>query len=134
MLVSLLDFLDNAYSGSARSTLLRESSNEMVGNARHLYLMKAEILINRKIIENSWFTNSKMNKKKIKSKSHHKVFVFIIYSEVTLTFKCTTLLQTASALLSGGFFSSNQENSGFICTKVWKKLNNQIKLELEIKF
>ena len=64
MLVSLLDFLDNALSGSARSTLLRESSNEMFGNARHLYLMKAEILINRKIIENSWFTNSKMNKKK----------------------------------------------------------------------
>ena len=134
MLVSLLDFLDNAYSGSARSTLLRESSNEMVGNARHLYLMKGEILINGKIIEKSWFTNSKMNKKKIESKSHHKVFVLIIYSEVTLTFKCITLLQTVSALLSGGFFSSNQENSVFICTKVWKKLNNQIKLELEIKF
>ena len=96
--------------------------------------MKGEILINGKIIEKSWFTNSKMNKKKIESKSHHEVFVLIIYSEVTLTFKCITLLQTVSALLSGGFFSSNQENSVFICTKVWKKLNNQIKLELEIKF
>ena len=53
MLVSLLNFLDNAYSGSARSTLLRESSNQMVGIARHLYLMNGEFLINGKIIENS---------------------------------------------------------------------------------
>ena len=65
--------------------------------------MKGEILINGKIIEKSWFTNSKMNKKKIESKSHHKVFVLIIYSEVTLTFKCITLLlvhcyQVASSL------------------------------------
>lgn len=84
MLVSLLDFLDKAYSGSARSTLLRESSNQMVGIARHLYLINSEFLIDGKIIENSWFTNSKMNKKKIKSKSHHKVFVFIIYFEVNV--------------------------------------------------
>ena len=42
---SLLDFPNNAYSGSARSTLLRKSSNQIAGTARHLYLINNNVFI-----------------------------------------------------------------------------------------
>ena len=34
-----------AYSGSARSTLVRELSNQIAGIARHLYLMNSKVFI-----------------------------------------------------------------------------------------
>ena len=51
-----------------------------------------------------------------------------------LTFVCITLVHTVSALLSGGFFTSIQRSLVFICTKVWKELNNQVEIELKTKF
>ena len=51
-----------------------------------------------------------------------------------LTFVGITLLHTVSALLSGGFFISIQRSLVFICTKVWKELNNQVEIELKTKF
>ena len=50
-LASLLDFLDNACSGSVRSTLLRESSNQIAGIARYLYLMKSNVFIDGTLIK-----------------------------------------------------------------------------------
>ena len=52
MLVSLLDFPDNAYSGCVRSTLLKESANQMAG-----------VAIDRKGIKNNL---------RIKSRTHEQ--------------------------------------------------------------
>ena len=51
-----------------------------------------------------------------------------------LTFVCITLLHTVSVLFLGDFFISIQKSLVFICTKVWKELNNQIEIELKTKF
>ena len=53
-LASLLDFLDNACSGSVRSALLRESSNQIAGIAGHLYLMKSNVFIDGTLIKNEF--------------------------------------------------------------------------------
>ena len=46
-----------------------------------------------------------------------------------LTFVCIALLHTVSALLLNRFFIANQKYLDFICTKVWKELNDQIEIE-----
>ena len=50
-----LDFPGNLCSGSVRSTLLRESSNQISGSARHLYLMNSNVFIDGKLIKNDLF-------------------------------------------------------------------------------
>ena len=51
-----------------------------------------------------------------------------------LTFVCTTLLHTVSVLFLGDCFISIQKSLVFICTKVWKELNNPVEIELKTKF